>query len=112
MTVRDFLRAESPYLNGPGNVPKERYLGGRWHELQKEHLWTSRVRQFACREERHDEKALPELRVRTWAGFVFINPDPDAQPLGGSSGRRSSATSNAGKSNRESNAPRTRTYVG
>jgi phenylpropionate dioxygenase-like ring-hydroxylating dioxygenase large terminal subunit len=24
---------------------------------------------------------LPELRVGTWAGFVFINPDPEAEPL-------------------------------
>lgn len=24
---------------------------------------------------------LPECRVGTWAGFVFINPDPDAAPL-------------------------------
>ncbi|MGD9996020.1 MAG: SRPBCC family protein [Ilumatobacteraceae bacterium] len=25
--------------------------------------------------------ALPEARVGTWGGFVFINPDPDAAPL-------------------------------
>jgi phenylpropionate dioxygenase-like ring-hydroxylating dioxygenase large terminal subunit len=25
--------------------------------------------------------SLPECAVGTWAGFVFINPDPDAQPL-------------------------------
>ncbi len=24
---------------------------------------------------------LPECKVGTWAGFVFINPDPDAEPL-------------------------------
>ena len=24
---------------------------------------------------------LPELQVGTWAGFVFINPDPNAEPL-------------------------------
>ena len=24
---------------------------------------------------------LPELRVGTWAGFVFVNPDPNAEPL-------------------------------
>jgi phenylpropionate dioxygenase-like ring-hydroxylating dioxygenase large terminal subunit len=24
---------------------------------------------------------LPEIKVGTWAGFVFINPDPDAEPL-------------------------------
>lgn len=25
--------------------------------------------------------SLPECRVGTWAGFVFINPDPEAEPL-------------------------------
>jgi phenylpropionate dioxygenase-like ring-hydroxylating dioxygenase large terminal subunit len=25
--------------------------------------------------------SLPEIKVGTWAGFVFINPDPDAEPL-------------------------------
>ena len=29
----------------------------------------------------NDEFALPECKVDTWAGFVFINPDPDAEPL-------------------------------
>jgi phenylpropionate dioxygenase-like ring-hydroxylating dioxygenase large terminal subunit len=30
----------------------------------------------------HDgDFCLPEARVGTWAGFVFINPDPDAAPL-------------------------------
>ena len=28
-----------------------------------------------------DEFSLPEISVDTWAGFVMINPDPDAQPL-------------------------------
>ena len=28
-----------------------------------------------------DKFGLPEVRVDLWAGFVFINPDPDAQPL-------------------------------
>ncbi|MGI9601903.1 MAG: aromatic ring-hydroxylating oxygenase subunit alpha [Acidimicrobiales bacterium] len=27
------------------------------------------------------EFSLPEVRVDTWGGFVFINPDPDAEPL-------------------------------
>ena len=27
------------------------------------------------------EFALPEAKVGTWGGFVFINPDPDAEPL-------------------------------
>lgn len=25
--------------------------------------------------------SLPELQVGTWGGFVFVNPDPDAEPL-------------------------------
>lgn len=28
-----------------------------------------------------DEYALPEVRVGHWGGFVFINPDPDCEPL-------------------------------
>jgi nitrite reductase/ring-hydroxylating ferredoxin subunit len=28
-----------------------------------------------------DNFRLPEISVGTWAGFVFINPDPDAEPL-------------------------------
>ena len=28
-----------------------------------------------------DEFHLPECKVGTWAGFVFINPDPGAEPL-------------------------------
>ncbi|MDB5968373.1 MAG: Rieske (2Fe-2S) protein [Hydrocarboniphaga sp.] len=28
-----------------------------------------------------EEFKLPEARVATWGGFVFINPDPDAAPL-------------------------------
>ena len=28
-----------------------------------------------------DEFHLPECKVGTWSGFVFINPDPDAGPL-------------------------------
>ncbi len=28
-----------------------------------------------------DEFSLPEVKVGTWGGFVFINPDPDAEPL-------------------------------
>ena len=30
---------------------------------------------------RPDSFALPEVRVETWGGFVFINPDPDCEPL-------------------------------
>ncbi len=28
-----------------------------------------------------DEFSLPECKVGVWAGFVFINPDPNAEPL-------------------------------
>ena len=28
-----------------------------------------------------EEFSLPEAKVGTWGGFVFINPDPDAEPL-------------------------------
>ncbi len=30
---------------------------------------------------RDDDFHLPECKVATWAGFVFINPDPDAAPF-------------------------------
>lgn len=30
---------------------------------------------------RNEEFSLPECKVGTWAGFVMINPDPDAEPL-------------------------------
>ena len=159
--VPDFLRAESPYLNGFGDIPKDRYLSREWHEKEKACLW-SRVWQFACREEqipevgsyivyeiadqsylvtrvsedeikaypnvclhrgrllktydgrcsefrcpyhgfawhldgelkhipaewdfphleaRSEDMALPEVKVGTWAGFVFINSDPEAESL-------------------------------
>ena len=48
--VPEFLRAESPYLNGLEDIPKERYISREWHEKEKSYLW-SRVWQFACREE-------------------------------------------------------------
>ncbi len=32
-------------------------------------------------DQRPDDFTLPECRVGTWAGFVFINPDPHAGPL-------------------------------
>ncbi len=28
-----------------------------------------------------EDYALPEVQVGTWGGFVFVNPDPDAEPL-------------------------------
>jgi phenylpropionate dioxygenase-like ring-hydroxylating dioxygenase large terminal subunit len=36
---------------------------------------------FPHLDDRRDELILPAVRVDTWAGFVFINPDPDAEPL-------------------------------
>ncbi len=33
-------------------------------------------------ENRGDEYSLPEVRVDTWGGFVFVNMDPDCEPLG------------------------------
>lgn len=30
---------------------------------------------------RDDDFCLPQVQVDTWAGFVFVNPDPDAEPL-------------------------------
>ena len=27
-----------------------------------------------------DEFSLPEVQTGTWGGFVFINPDPNAEP--------------------------------
>ena len=32
-------------------------------------------------DQRPDDFTLPECSVGTWAGFVFINPDPNAAPL-------------------------------
>lgn len=36
---------------------------------------------FPHLEDRAAELTLPAVSVGTWAGFVFINPDPDATPL-------------------------------
>ncbi len=36
---------------------------------------------FPHLEVRSEEMTLPEVKVGTWAGFVFINPDPDAESL-------------------------------
>ena len=157
--VPDYLRVESPYLNGFDDIPKSHYLSRDWHDLEKERLW-SRVWQFACREEHlphvgsyivydivdqsylvvrvsdteikaypnaclhrgrllktydgrcsefrcpfhgwtwrldgelkqipaewdfpqavERDLSLPEVKVGCWAGFVFINPDADCEPL-------------------------------
>ena len=36
---------------------------------------------FPHLEERGSDYHLPEIQVATWAGFVFINPDPDCEPF-------------------------------
>ena len=38
--VPEFLRAESPYLNGLEDIPKERYISREWHEKEKSYLWS------------------------------------------------------------------------
>lgn len=56
------------------------YHGFAWHlDGQLKHIpadWD-----FPHLEVRSEEMTLPEVEVGTWAGFVFINPDPDAEPL-------------------------------
>lgn len=153
------LREESAPFQGDRELPVAYYTERRYHDLEKEKLW-SRVWQFACREEHIPEAGdtyvyeiadrsyivvrgddgvirafpnaclhrgralrdypgrvhelrcsfhgfcwkldgslkqvpcewdfphldkdnfdLPEVKVGTWAGFVFINPDPDAEPF-------------------------------
>jgi nitrite reductase/ring-hydroxylating ferredoxin subunit len=153
------LREESAPFQGDGEIPVSYYTDRRYHDLEKEKLW-SRVWQFACREEHlpepgdtylyeiadrsyvlvrgedatirafpnaclhrgralrdypgrvrelrcpfhgfcwrldgtlkqvpcewdfahldRDHFDLPEVKVATWAGFVFINPDPAAEPF-------------------------------
>lgn len=157
--VPECLREESAPFLGDHDVPVAYYTERRYHELEKEKLW-SRVWQFACREEHipeagdtyvydiadrsylvvrgedgrvrcypnaclhrgralrdgpgrvHDIRCsfhgfcwnldgslkqvpcdwdfpqidagrfgLPALPVATWAGFVFINPDPGCAPF-------------------------------
>jgi phenylpropionate dioxygenase-like ring-hydroxylating dioxygenase large terminal subunit len=48
--VPESLRRDQPGYFGANDVPVERYISRRYHELEKERLW-SRVWQFACREE-------------------------------------------------------------
>ena len=53
------------------------------------HGWTwaldGSLREVPCRWDfpdlRAEEQRLPEARVGSWGGFVFVNPDPDAAPL-------------------------------
>lgn len=157
--VPECLREESAPFQGDRDVPIAYYTERRYHELEKEKLW-SRVWQFACREEHipeagdtyvydiadrsflivrshdgviraypnaclhrgralrdgagrvkelrcsfhgfcwnldgslkqipcewdfpqiePDKFRLPDLPVATWAGFVFINPNPNCEPF-------------------------------
>ncbi len=53
------------------------------------HGWTwdldGSLRELPCRWDfpsvDRDEYALPEAKVATWGGFVFVNMDPDCEPL-------------------------------
>lgn len=57
------------------------YHGWRWNldgsiqRILDEKDWA------ACSNASHDDFKLPEIKVGTWAGFVFINMDTDAEPL-------------------------------
>ena len=56
------------------------YHGFAWHlDGSLKHIpadWD-----FPHLETRAEDMTMPEARVGTWAGFVFINPDPDCDPL-------------------------------
>ena len=43
--------------------------------------YTPATREFPEVEQDPDAFRLPEARVGTWGGFVFLNPDPEAGPL-------------------------------
>jgi nitrite reductase/ring-hydroxylating ferredoxin subunit len=67
-----------------------READGRASELRCAfHGWTwnldGTLKSIPCRSEfpdvRSEDYRLPELRVGTWGGFVFVNPDPAAEPL-------------------------------
>jgi nitrite reductase/ring-hydroxylating ferredoxin subunit len=50
------------------------HLDGRLKQIPAE--WD-----FPHLQDRMDDMDLPAVKVGRWAGFVFINPDPDAEPL-------------------------------
>ena len=56
------------------------YHGFSWH-LDGQLKGIPAEWDFPQLEVRRDEMTLPEVKVGVWAGFVFINPDPDAEPL-------------------------------
>jgi phenylpropionate dioxygenase-like ring-hydroxylating dioxygenase large terminal subunit len=81
--VPEVLRLQSPSLEGSDDIPIERYVSRRWHELEVERLWR-RVWQFACREEDipepgdytiYDIATLSFIIVRTEAGTIKAFPN-------------------------------------
>jgi phenylpropionate dioxygenase-like ring-hydroxylating dioxygenase large terminal subunit len=67
-----------------------RHCAGRVRELRCPfHGWSwnldGTLRSVSCPEEFPDVEGeafrLPEARIGTWGGFVFVNPDPGAEPL-------------------------------
>jgi phenylpropionate dioxygenase-like ring-hydroxylating dioxygenase large terminal subunit len=76
--VPESLRWLSPGDFGSGDVPVARYLDRRYHELEKERLW-SKVWQWACREEEIPEvgdTAVYDI-VDTSIVIVRTAPGPD-----------------------------------
>ena len=59
-------------LGDPLPVPRLRLAPRRRLEARPAHWDLPHVRR---------PFSLPEVKVGTWEGFVFINPDPDAEPL-------------------------------
>ena len=57
------------------------YHGWRWNldgsvqRILDEKDWSG------CSNASHDDFKLPEIRCDTWGGFVFVNMDPEAEPL-------------------------------
>jgi phenylpropionate dioxygenase-like ring-hydroxylating dioxygenase large terminal subunit len=106
--VRHVFVEQRPGMFGHADIPVDRYITRRFHELEKRDMW-SRTWQFACREEHlvaigdtyrysicdlqidvsriaHDRITASvagggSAAVDTWAGFVFVNPDPSCEPL-------------------------------
>ncbi len=77
-------RWQSPLIDGPSDVPVDRYLSRFAHEQEKQYLW-SRVWQVACREEHlrqvgdtvvYDIADKSYLLVRTREGEGGISPIP------------------------------------
>ncbi len=158
--IIDALRRNSPLPPGPSLIPVARYIDRKYHELEKEHIW-SKSWQMAAHEDdfpnvgdvvpydittmsflivrvaedeykayynaclhrgrklrenpakslnelrcpfhgwawnldgslkqvpcaydfagmKREEESLPEVQIARWGRFIFINPDPNAEPL-------------------------------